>query len=207
MKELGLLLALLLGAVPMVRAGAQSDRELIGQLDREVIALRQKVARLEAKAGDCGGDGETGKIYPELVQVFSGSTVTVERKGSEVRVTLPADVLFSGAGLTVREEANFALDLLATALKLHEVRALVVGHTDSDLPTGSAKKYFPTNWELSSARASAVTRVLVDRYQVPPARITVGGRADTEPLSSNDTPEGRAINRRVVIHILPGAKP
>jgi chemotaxis protein MotB len=203
--------AVLAGAllVPLaVRAGAQSDRDLIGQLDREVIALHQKLKILEDRLAGCGTGGDAGPIYPELVQVFSGGPVKVARVGTATRVTLPGEVLFSAGSVSLREEANFALDLLATALKLHtDVSVLLVGHTDGDAPSGALKRLFPTNWELSYARALAVARALIDQHGVPAARITVAGRADLDPVTGNDTPEGRATNRRVVAHLVTGASP
>lgn len=199
----------LLGAllVPLaVRAGASSDRELIGQLDREVIALKQKVRYLEERLGSCVSGEDPGSIYPELVQVFSGGPVVVERQGTVTRVSIPGDVLFSPTSTLIREEAAFALDLLGTALALHpEVSVLLVGHTDSEAPPPALRKLLPTNWDLSYARALAVARSLSERHGVAMARITVAARADLEPISGNDTPEGRATNRRVVAVLTPGA--
>lgn len=192
----------------LAHAGAESDRALIGQLDREVIALLQKVQRLEGDLASCGTSDDPGRIYPELVQVFAGSPVSVERSGATTRVTLPGELLFSGNGVGVREEAAFALDLLATALKLHpEVRAVVVGHTDGDPPAGAIRKLYPTNWELSSARAVAIARVLTEKFALPASHLTVAARADSEPVATGDTPEGRASNRRIVVHVIPAGAP
>ena len=186
-------------------AGASTDRQLIGQLDREVIALKQKVKILEDRLAGCATGTETSPVYAELVQVFAGSPVTVDRAGVTTRVTLPGDVLFATGSITLRQEADFALDLLATALKLHpEVNVTLVGHTDADAPPRQLLKLYPTNWELSQARALAVARALADGHGVPYARFTVAGRAELEPLTGNDTPEGRATNRRVVAHLSPG---
>lgn len=203
MKRLAALVVAALVASPVVFA-ASSDRELIGQLDREVIALRQKLKILEERLSGCSTGGGVAPVYPELVQVFAGGPVTVERTGMLTRVTLPGDLLFASGSLTLREESEYALDLLATALKLHmDLNVLVVGHTDAEAPPRALLKLYPTNWELSYARALAVTRELVEGHGVPYTRFTVAGRADLEPLTGNDTPEGRAVNRRVVAHLTP----
>jgi chemotaxis protein MotB len=200
LAALGFALALL----PRANASSNDDRSLVKQLDNEIIALRQKIQRLEGELAHCGTTGEPGKIYPELVQVFSGSVVTVDHQGAATRVTLPGDLLFSSNGMTIRDEAGFALDLLSTALKLHpEVSATFIGHTDADPPPSSLKRLFPTNWELSTARATAFARAIVEKYGVPAARVTVAGRGGNEPVASNDTPEGRALNRRVVVLVVP----
>ena len=202
------LLALLLAVPVGVNAGVRSERDLIAQLDREVIALRQKLQLLEARLAGCGTGADTGTVYPELVQVFSGGPVQVTRAGGSTQVTLPGDTLFSAGSLGFREEATFALDLLATAIKLHpELSVLLVGYSDGDPPSGPFRKAYPSNWELSYARALAVARALTERHGVPAARMMVAGRADLDPLSGNDTPEGRATNRRVVAHLSPGARP
>ena len=73
------------------------------------------------------------------------------------------------------------------------------GHTDS-IPIHTAR--FHSNWELSAARSIAMMELLSDHFGVPPQRMAIAGYADTAPLDSNDTPEGRAHNRRVDIVIL-----
>jgi flagellar motor protein MotB len=201
----GLALAALLLAPFAVRAGASSDRQLIGQLDREIIALGQKVKILEERLTGCATGTSAAPIYAELIQVFSGGPVAVTRQGAATRVSLPGTILFSEDTVNLREESAFALDLLATALKLHpEVDVLLVGHTDPTPPPKQLLRIYPTNSELSHARALAVARALSDKHGVPFARFTVAGRADLEPTTSNDTPEGRAENRRVVAHLTPG---
>lgn len=198
-------LVLAASALPLVvRAGAASDRELIGQLDREVIALRQKVRHLEDRLAGAAAGTDPGGVYPELVQIFAGGPVKVDKVAGATRITLPGDLLYVTGSLDLRVEAAFALDLLATALKLHsDIDVLVVGHSDADAPSGPLKLSYPSNWHLSYARALAVTRALVEQHGVPWARFTVAGRADLDPLTGNDTPEGRATNRRVVAHLTP----
>ena len=73
------------------------------------------------------------------------------------------------------------------------------GHTDNR-PIHTAK--FPSNWELSSARATVVMRALADRFGLAEARVSVSGYGEHRPAASNETPEGRAQNRRVDVVIL-----
>jgi chemotaxis protein MotB len=73
------------------------------------------------------------------------------------------------------------------------------GHTDA-IPIHTAR--FRSNWELSAARAIAMMELFSGRFEIPPQRMAIAGYADTAPLDSNDTPEGRAHNRRVDIVIL-----
>lgn len=194
-------LALLLTACPM---GASKNDALVHQLDREIIALKERLAYLQASGGGAVAAGEPAPIYAELVQIFSGSEVKVEREGSTTRVVIPHSILFSSASFRIRTEAEGTLDLLATALNLHPDYAVVVeGHTDDSPVPQSLRKYYPTNWEISLVRASALARELIDTWKVLPSRVTVSGRGSLDPVAENDTPEGRAANRRVVVIIRP----
>jgi type VI secretion system protein ImpK len=87
------------------------------------------------------------------------------------------------------------LDKISQALSSISERILVVGHTDSS-PIFSAK--FPSNWDLSKARALSVTEVLTKNHKIN-ATIVSEGRADTQPMVANDTSEHKAMNRRVEI--------
>jgi type VI secretion system protein ImpK len=87
------------------------------------------------------------------------------------------------------------LDKISEALSNVPGRIVVVGHTDS-APIFSAR--FPSNWDLSKARALSVTEVLTNNHKIS-ATIVAEGRADTQPMVANDTPEHRAMNRRVEI--------
>ena len=75
----------------------------------------------------------------------------------------------------------------------------VEGHTDSIPIHGK----FQDNWDLSTARANAIARILIDNYTVDPTRITASGRSKFDPIDSNDTAEGRQRNRRTEIILAP----
>ncbi len=118
-------------------------------------------------------------------------------------ISLAADSFFKPASATIDiEAARETLQKVATLLsspQLKDRRFRIEGHTDS-IPTDPNGPY-PTNWELSTARATNVLHYLVD-FGVNEKQFQVAGFADTVPLASNDTPEGRAYNRRVDIVIL-----
>lgn len=118
-------------------------------------------------------------------------------------ISLASDAYFRPASADVNiEEARTLLQNLALLLASSELagrKFRIEGHTDSTAtdPDGP----FPTNWELSTARSTNVLHYLVD-FGVDERRFQVAGFADTVPLASNDTPEGRAYNRRVDVVIL-----
>ena len=123
---------------------------------------------------------------------------TIEKRGLAVRV-LTDGLLFDSGSADVEPGARPTLQKLAVVLstdKAHPFR--VEGHTD-DIPVSGR---YPSNWELSTARSSAVVRSLTGTGIIPPRRFEAVGRADLEPLATNATEAGREENRRVEI-ILP----
>ncbi len=125
----------------------------------------------------------------------------VDARGLNVRL-LTDDVLFDSGSATLRPEAGALLDPVAAALRRLPNPVRVEGHTDSNPISTST---FPSNWELSGGRASAVVRYFVGRG-VPAGRIEMVGYGDNKPIGSNATDTGRQHNRRVevVVQRLPG---
>ena len=82
---------------------ATYDRDLVTQLDREILALKQRNELLGAASQDCDQGADPGPIYAELVQVFSGTQVKVSRSGSRTVVVVPSDELFASGQTVVRE--------------------------------------------------------------------------------------------------------
>jgi type VI secretion system protein ImpK len=116
-------------------------------------------------------------------------------QGAEV-VVLREGLFASGSGEVVAAQAPL-LETVGRALNQLGGRVLITGHTD-DRPIRTLR--FPSNWQLSQRRADAVREILAG--VVPLERMTAEGRADSEPLVGNDTPENRALNRRVEISLL-----
>ncbi|RKX74978.1 MAG: flagellar motor protein MotB [Spirochaetes bacterium] len=118
-------------------------------------------------------------------------------------ISLAGDAFFEPASAEVRmEESRTVLRKLASLLnspELKDRKFRIEGHTDN-IPTDPGGTW-PTNWELSTARANNVLHLLVD-YGVNESQFQVAGFADTVPVASNDTPEGRAYNRRVDLVII-----
>ncbi len=104
---------------------------------------------------------------------------------------------FASGSDQLRKEYQPLLAKIAQELKNGSSRVEVIGHTDNQ-PLFTAR--FPSNWDLSNARAKSVASAL-DRYGSLGERLTFKGRAENDPIAPNDTPEHRALNRRVDIHI------
>ncbi|MGD8859590.1 MAG: OmpA family protein [Myxococcales bacterium] len=115
-------------------------------------------------------------------------------------VELAENILFDSGKAKIKPEGREALTEVASVLASIKDRSFqIAGHTDN-IPIKSRR--FPSNWELSTARAVQVTRYLSE-HGVPADRLSAAGYAETQPVESNDTPEGRALNRRIEIVLMP----
>jgi chemotaxis protein MotB len=138
------------------------------------------------------------KIKEALAPLVKTGQVRLTQLPKGIAVEISASVLFAPGQATLQPDSISALEAVAQVLSTTPDPVQVEGHTDN-LPIASAQ--FPSNWELASARASSVVRLFVTSG-VNPARLTATGYADNRPVESNDTPEGRARNRRVTLLII-----
>ncbi len=115
-----------------------------------------------------------------------------------IRLILQEKLLFESGSADIKPEMRPVLDKLYEIIKDLPNSVEVEGHTDS-IPISTER--FPSNWELSTARASTIVRYFIAKG-INPERLKASGYADTKPMASNTTPEGRAQNRRVEIVIL-----
>ena len=118
-----------------------------------------------------------------------------------VYVDISDKMLFKSGKYEVNNAAKEVLGKVAKVLLAHpELEFMVEGHTDN---VAFKEGLLVDNWDLSVKRSTAVIRILQKEYGIPPARMTAAGRGEYKPLMSNDTPEGKAANRRTRIVILP----
>jgi chemotaxis protein MotB len=139
------------------------------------------------------------KVAPQLSMVR-----VTEKMNGDIVITIPDQLLFNSGEATVRTEALPFLEGLGSAILELNRHARVEGHTDN-VPIRTAQ--FPSNWELSAARAVMVVRVLSELYGVSAGHLAAVGHADTRPVTENLDPEQRAKNRRVEVVILEQAPP
>lgn len=127
--------------------------------------------------------------------------VTIEVKKGVVYVSLSDKMLFNSGSSQVLPRAHDVLSKIAKVVNDHrELDILVEGHTDNVPISNSC---VTDNWDLSVKRATAVVRILQNKYNVAPNRMTAGGRSEFSPKTSNDSAYNRSINRRTEIIILP----
>jgi chemotaxis protein MotB len=174
---------------------------LVDELSKSKRKLEAAKAELEKKSGEyeqlassLQGEIEAGRI--ELMELRGRTTVKMKDK-----------ILFAFGSATLGPDGRDALRKVADALRGMQGKVVrVEGHTDN-VPTGASGP-FASNWELSAARALAVVHFFQDAG-VDPTRVSGAGFAEFQPIATNDTPEGRSLNRRIEIVLVPieGAVP
>ena len=154
---------------------------LIDQQQKATEALRKKIA--DALVG------------------FNSNELTVTMKNGRVYISMAEGLLFPSGSAVVNPKGKEALSKVASVLNTSkDINIDIEGHTDS-LPIHT--KMYEDNWALSTARATSIAHVLIDEYNVVPAKLVASGRSEYDPIATNSTPAGRAQNRRTEIILEP----
>ncbi len=183
----------ILGGAPGLKDKGNAQRKGPGGSVKAVAEQAQAAAKL-------------AELVPSLkilqsqlkLEIASGMLkVTMEARG--VVVSLRQAAFFPPGQDTIDAGTYSTIQKLAEVILAVPNKVRLEGHTDA-MPIHNAR--YRSNWELSSARSVTMLELLTTRYHVPESRLSVGGYADTIAIASNDTPDGRAQNRRVDIVIL-----
>ncbi|MEO8331225.1 MAG: flagellar motor protein MotB [Gallionella sp.] len=175
--------------------------------EQKNTAMQQQVGTLEQqKAALLAASQQRQQQYDALVQ---GLSKEVEKGQLQVRqyqnmlaVDLAEQIFFDSGQATLKAGGKDVLKKVGEALKGYENKVIrVVGHTDNVPLAKSLQGTFPTNWELSVARATNVVRFLQE-VGIPPQRMVPSGRGEYDPVAPNDTAEGRKKNRRIEIMLI-----
>ncbi len=176
-----------IGAIGGAIAGA-----IIGGGKRKGVLIGAGIGALTGAAVGNYMDQQEAKLRARL----EGTGVSVTRVGDSIVLNMPGNITFATDSSNISADFYPVLDSVALVINEFEKTYVdVIGHTDS---TGAADY----NQRLSVARASSVSRYL-ESQQVLPQRIFTQGMGENAPIASNDTPEGRALNRRVEIRLTP----
>ena len=183
-------------------------------LETEKTALEAKLAAQQTQGEELGSklrerEEESRKLqstYDGLVknlkkEVKAGQIeVTQLRDG--LRVNVSQDILFDSGSAALDKNGIAVLTKVATEIKKSSHQVMVIGHTDDKPIRPALAKQYPSNWELAGARAASVVR-LFNRSGLPSKRMLAISVADSQPVASNKTEEGRARNRRIEIRLRP----
>ena len=200
-------------------AKAEENRKLLVQLQEKESQLASESERLEKLQNELNErsarvDQLEGLIASKeaamqrlkdavstALQGFEGKGLTVERKNGKVYVSMENKLLFSSGSWAVNSEGQRAVVNLASVLTDNpDINVLIEGHTDN-VPYGG-KGVLLDNWDLSTKRATAIVRILVNN-NVNAEQITAAGRSKYVPLTSNASSSGKAKNRRIEIILAP----
>jgi chemotaxis protein MotB len=175
---------------------------LAAALDTQMIAAsRQKEAEI----------GQLRNTYDQLVQDMQSEIaqgqIQITRLADRLSVSLVDRILFPSGEADITPAGIRILQRVGNVLKTTQDKIIrVEGHTDNVAISDRLKGTFPTNWELSTTRASNVVRFLQDTVGIDPTRLQAIGMSEYHPIASNATVKGRSQNRRIEIALLPLAQ-
>jgi chemotaxis protein MotB len=142
-------------------------------------------------------------LIAEMQDEIEENQIQITQLADKLKVSIVDKVLFASGEAAISPEGLTVLKRVGTILNNSKNKIIrVEGHTDN-IPIQRKIGQFPTNWELSTARATNVVRFLQDEVKMDPARLEAVGLGEYHPVASNDTQEGRSLNRRIEISLLP----
>jgi len=143
------------------------------------------------------------KIEEALISIGEQGSVTIRRSDTWLEIELASGLLFESASAELKPQIKDQLATIGSYLAKIPYHLNVEGHTDN-LPISTVR--FPSNWELSAARAAAVGKQFI-KEGVRPENVTILGYSSTRPKADNSSPQGRAENRRVLVTVIAGPDP
>lgn len=203
-------------------ANMNKNRELLTQLETKQKALTTEQDRLnklkaeldssskrlsELEAYIAAKDASMKKLKETLskaLNAFEGKGLTVEQKNGKVYVSMENKLLFQTGSWAVGVEGKKAVVEVGKVLAQNpDISVLIEGHTDNDKIIGNIGGGIESNWDLSTKRATAIVNILGENSGIQKKNLTAAGRGEFAPIMSNDTPEGKAKNRRIEIILTP----
>ena len=201
---------------------AQLERTLTmkaGELGKTITDLRQRISTLESDNARLTQEiadaqkareekvREVSSTYEQLVAKMKGEIdkgqVTISELKGKLTVNMVEAVLFDSGKAEVKSEGLVVLGKVIEILKTVNDKAIrIEGHTDNKPIVGPLTQRYPTNWELSAARAITVSRYL-QKQGIEPGSLSAAAFGEFKPVADNDTVEGRARNRRIEIVLVP----
>lgn len=167
---------------------------------KQIEALEQQKAQLQTASQQ--DKSQYDALVKNLTEEVKKGELQVRQYKDMLTVDVAEQLFFDSGRADLKDTGKAVLKKVGEALKGYEDKVIrVVGHTDNVPISKSAQKIFPSNWELSAARATTVVRYLQE-VGVPPERMVASGRAEYQPVAENDTPEGRKKNRRIEITLI-----
>jgi chemotaxis protein MotB len=211
--------ALLLGLLGLVSWEKKSEvdkvRAELAEAQAATTKAQAEAADLKSKLADSEARNEELKKQEDIVvhthqsledemrNALESKDVTISQLQGKLTVNILDRVMFDSGEAELKPAGAAVLRKVASVLAQHpNIKVHVIGHTDNVPIRASARNRFPSNWELSTARATAAVRFLTEIAGVDPRRLGAVGYGEFRPVADNTTPDGRARNRRIAIVIL-----
>src|SRR5450432_1834811 len=176
----------------------------------ELTTAKEALTRdVEAKTGELAQlKGTADKLQAQMKDEIARGDIRLTESGGKLRVDLVDKILFDSGESQISKRGEGVLARVGAVLaQIDDKTIQVSGHTDN-LPLGDKLTgQFPTNWELSAARAVTVVRFLAEKAGVPPQRLLASAYGEWSPIASNKSTSGRARNRRIEILLTPALAP
>ena len=195
-----------LGQVKAQLADAQTATD---KAQADATSLRDKLEESQSRIRDLEKEKEAAvqthkSLEDEMRAALESKDVTISKLQGKLTVNILDRVLFDSGEAELKPDGEAVLKKVATILTQHpELKVHVIGHTDNVPFRAGGRSRYASNWELSTARATAAVRFLCESCGVDPKRLGAVGYGEFRPVADNATPEGRARNRRIAITILP----
>ena len=178
----------------------QSNKILTGKLLEQIKTLEDMNAEKEKALNELSQQAD--QIEKQLKAEIENGEITLKRYKTKTIINIDNSILFDSGQARLKKKVKQSLAKIAQAInKYPENNIQIEGHTDN-VPIHTEQ--FPSNWELSSARALAVLRFFADKTDMDPRKLSAVGYGEYHPLAPNDTKDNKRLNRRVDIVILPG---
>jgi len=192
----------------LARAEQAEARAAAAKSASEAGALKDKLAEAQTRIDELQKEQETASqrhqsLEDEMRSALESKDVAISQLQGKLTVNILDRVLFDSGEAELKPDGAAVLRKVAVILVQHpNLKIHVIGHTDNVPIKVSARNRFASNWELSTARATAAVRFLTESGGVDARRLGVVGYGEFRPVADNSTAEGRARNRRIAITIL-----
>jgi chemotaxis protein MotB len=191
-------------------ASLEEDKKV---LDRDISNLKTLISRKEGDIEKLMQEKEDAikelkstynSFVSELHKEIKQGQIEITQLKDKLSLTMVEKILFDSGSATIKKDGQKVLSRIGEILaKVEDKQITIQGHTDNVTISSRLRDRFPTNWELSAARATTVVRYLNEKANIDPRLLVAAGVGEFRPVASNDTAEGRAKNRRIEIVLLP----
>ncbi|WP_194767337.1 OmpA family protein [Tamlana sp. I1] len=203
-----------------IASNSKKNRELLADLEAKERALSAEITRLaklkkeledrsnrvaELESVIAAKDAAMSTLKDAISKAltdFEGKGLTVEQKEGKVYVSMENKLLFNSGSWAVGTEGRRAVEQLGNVLGVNpDIAVLIEGHTDNVPYKGNGP--LTSNWDLSTKRATSIVNILRENKAINPENLTAAGRGEFAPIASNESPSGRATNRRIEVILTP----